>query len=130
MQAKQEPLEIGFLKNDLQAPLPGSLECVAPCLSILPDAVRVQQHQLSLDFAAASVALQSPAGCLDNIDRITPISRSHVQMKVKPALVTAVSEKLDEGPVALPFDSDEDDSPGVDLGTAAHDPLADPRKTA
>ena len=71
---------------------------------------------------------QAAPGFFDDRHGITPAARLDVQVEVKTFIIANAPEKVDERPVALPFNPDEDNLPAVNPTRPPHPASTESRK--
>ena len=76
------------------------------------------------------MAFQPAPEFLDYGEGVPATSRLHVQVQMQSGFLTATSEESCKGSLALPLHTNEYDTSGFDLDTAAHRRSAELRNTA
>ena len=71
---------------------------------------------------------QAAPGFVNDRRGITPAARLDVQVEVKTMIIANAPEKVDESPVALPFNPDENNLPSLNPTPPTHRPSTESRE--
>ena len=120
MKSNQQSLQIWNLKYQLNVVDLSQSLCVSPRLSVLREAVFVQQNKSLAIFPGVRLPFEITHRVCDDRQRITAVSG--FDLKVDPnACVCATSlDELCEASFAQPFGTHENGPPGIDPDTAPH----------